>query len=516
MKLWEKKTFVISVISSLLWSLAAHFYAFSRLIVSHDSLHEFYLGAALQDGYTGVTWKIALGRFAVPVYQKLVRGMVTTPWLIGILALLFITLTVYVVARIFDLKKPLPIFLAAGILITNPSVFVMASTFITDLDINMLAMLLSAVAVWSWKEDKLLFWGFGALCICGVMSIYASYLSQTVALVMIVSILRLLDGESWKKVLVRGIGAIGMILLGIGLYALATAVICRVAGVALMEGTYNSITNVFTETTRNDLLNRIINSYRDVAHTLTDSMFGHADQISIPAVAAMAGALVMMIVKAVKARISALSALLIAVLLALMPIALDLTLIASCGLVHDLMKCAFVTAYLLPLVIALPGLHGSARLHCAASAVIMLCLGVMSWQYAVQANHVYLKKELESQFTKSTMTRIMTQLEQREDYVPAQTTLLFAGDMSHQVKMRRELTKYWTFIGLSSSSPIQSWRHYEPYLEYMMGIDVIYCDGDKRWEMITSQPVKDMPIYPAEGSIQMIDDVLVIKVGPVE
>ena len=246
-------------------------------------------------------------------------------------------------------------------------------------------------------------------------------------------------------------------------------------------------------------------------------MFGHAGSVNIPSIAALAGALVLVIVRAVRERISLPSALLVALLLAITPIALDLTLIASCGLTHDLMKCAFVVVYLLPLMLATPGLFGGGKIRRAASVVIAICLGVLSWQHAVQANHVYLKKDLESKFTMSAMTRIMTQLEQREDYVPAQTTLLFAGDMSHQIKERRELTQYWNFIGLSSSSPIYSWRQYEPYLEYMMGIDVAYCsDGAKRWELVTSQPVKDMPIYPAEGSIQMIDDVLVIKVGPVE
>lgn len=164
--------------------------------------------------------------------------MITTPWLIGILSLLFITLTIYAVARLFDLKKALPIFLAAGILITNPSIFVMASTFITDLDINMLGMMLSVVAAWCWKEDRLPIWICGVVCICGVMSIYASFLSATVMLVITVSILRLLDKEDWKKVIVRGIGAMAMILLGLGLYALATTVVCRVTGVALMEGDY--------------------------------------------------------------------------------------------------------------------------------------------------------------------------------------------------------------------------------------------------------------------------------------
>lgn len=210
------------------------------------------------------------------------------------------------------------------------------------------------------------------------------------------------------------------------------------------------------------------------------------------------------------------SAVLTFFLIALLPVAMDLSMIAGSGYVHDLMRCAFMLAYLLVLLLAEPVLYAARRIKKVGAALLVLCIGMVCWQYAVQANQIYLKKDFENRFTTSLMTRIMTQVEQREDYVQGETTLLFAGNLNDQIKERGELIQYWNYTGVGSNTPIQSWKLYEPYLEYMMGIEVVYCDGEKRWELVTSQEVKDMPVYPQEGSIRMIDDVLVIKVGTAE
>lgn len=513
MKLWDKKTFQYATLSAVLWSLI-HLYAFSRLMVSHDSLAEFYAGAELSNGYTGIRWKIALGRFVVPVYQKLFRGTVAAPWLIGLLSILFLALSVYVVVRIFDIQRKLPIFLTAAILVCNPAIFMTAATFIHDLDADMLALLLSTMSVWCWKENKPIFWIIGALCVSLCMGIYASYLSVAIVLVIFVSILRLLQCEQALDVMIQGLKAIAMILAGLGLYALMTYAVCRVTGVALIEGDYNSITGVLSQSTRNELLPRIAEGYKSVAKSLYYTLFGHGNSINAASVIAVVGGLFLLINRTIRGKMS--SAVLTFFLIALLPVAMDLSMIAGSGYVHDLMRCAFMLAYLLVLLLAEPVLYAARRIKKVGAALLVLCIGMVCWQYAVQANQIYLKKDFENRFTTSLMTRIMTQVEQREDYVQGETTLLFAGNLNDQIKERGELIQYWNYTGVGSNTPIQSWKLYEPYLEYMMGIEVVYCDGEKRWELVTSQEVKDMPVYPQEGSIRMIDDVLVIKVGTAE
>jgi len=512
-KLWDKKIFRYAMISAVLWSLV-HVYAVSRLMVSHDSLAEFYAGAAMNSGYTGITWKIALGRFVTPVYQKLFRGTVTLPWLIGLLSALYLGLTVYMTARVFSLKRALPIFMAAGVLITNPTVFLTAATFIHDMDVNMLGMLLAALAVWCWKEDSWLLWAVGVVCVSLCMGIYACFLSVTVVMVMFVCALALLDGEKPISVLVHGLKAIAMILAGLALYGVMALTVCRLTGVELVQGHYNSITNMVSQSTRDHLLERIVMAYQDVAGVLSREMFGHSGLLSKASITAILGGAAVIAVKAVRRKVGFFAGSMILVLMALVPVAMDLSLIAGYGLVHDLMKCAFVLAYLMVVILTEEMLYAPGKAKKAAGVLLTLCIAVICWQYTVQANQIYLKKDLENRFTASQMTRIMTQIEQRDDYVPGETKLLFAGDITHHVSHRSELNQYWGYTGVGINTPIQTWSLYKPYLEYMMGIRVNYCSGEERWALVTDQRVIDMPIYPQAGSIQMIDDVLVIRVGP--
>lgn len=514
-KLWDKKVFRYAMLSAALWSLV-HVYAVSRLMVSHDSLAEFYAGAMMNNGYTGITWKLALGRFVTPIYQKLLRGTVTLPWLIGLLSSVFMGLTVYVIARIFEMKRAFPVFMTAGVMMTSPTVFLTAATFIHDMDVNMLGMLLAALAVWCWKEDRWLLWLAGAVCVSLCMGVYACFLSMTVVMIMFVSILALLRGEKPMGVLVRGLKAIAMILAGLALYAVMALAVCRLAGMELVQGHYNSITNMVSQSTRDHLPERIASSYQDVARALGYEMFGHSGSRNLASVAVIAAGMAVIAVKAIRGKIGFFAGAMIVVLLGLLPVAMDLSVIVGTSITysHDLMKCAFVLAYLLALLLADGLLCEPGKTAKAAGAFIALCIAVICWQYTVQANQIYLKKDLENRFTSSQMTRIMTQVEQRNDYVPGETKLLFAGDITHHVSHRSELNQYWGYTGVGINTPIQTWSLYKPYLEYMMGIRVNYCSGEERWALVTDQRVIDMPVYPQEGSIQMIDDVLVIRVGP--
>ena len=51
----------------------------------------------------------------------------------------------------------------------------------------------------------------------------------------------------------------------------------------------------------------------------------------------------------------------------------------------------------------------------------------------------------------------------------------------------------------------------------MLNYPVNLCVGEERDEKVLSDPrVHEMPGYPSSGCIQMINDILVVKVGPVD
>ena len=217
-----EKRLLWAAVFTLLWGAVTYLYAFLNFTVSHDSLGEFYGGQRFNGDYLwGESWKIALGRFLVPVYQKLLRGQLTVPWLIGVLSLAGLVLIVCLLTRAFDLSAPAEVFLLAGSVVTCPAVFTAAGAYIHDMDSFVLAILMNVLAVVCWNTGNRRMLAPGAVCICVGLGLYQSDLSIAVMGVMALSLVRLAGGERAGRVLVRGLEAIGMILAGLLMYAVA-------------------------------------------------------------------------------------------------------------------------------------------------------------------------------------------------------------------------------------------------------------------------------------------------------
>ncbi len=160
----------VCLVSVLFWGLAAHAYVFFHNTFSHDSLTEF--NAAVY----GNDWKIQLGRVFVPAYRFLFRGDLNLPWLIGVLSLIFLYGSVYLTIRIFHIHRNIIMFLLGGIYCANLTVSATAATYINDLDSNMMALLMSVLAVFLWKKLKHGYlWGMLPVCI--FLGLYQSYIS---------------------------------------------------------------------------------------------------------------------------------------------------------------------------------------------------------------------------------------------------------------------------------------------------------------------------------------------------
>lgn len=53
-----------------------------------------------------------------------------------------------------------------------------------------------------------------------------------------------------------------------------------------------------------------------------------------------------------------------------------------------------------------------------------------------------------------------------------------------------------------------NWKH---YIYDYHGLWIGEVDNDEYLDIIDSEEFADMPLYPAEGSLQMFDDILVVK-----
>ena len=103
-KMWEnsrtmfdKKTLKESIIYTFVVGFIAHGYCFLNLLVSHDSLNDFYVYDR---------WERAnFGRIFYTIYISLTRGRIVLPWLIGILTLCWISVAVYLITKMLEMLE---------------------------------------------------------------------------------------------------------------------------------------------------------------------------------------------------------------------------------------------------------------------------------------------------------------------------------------------------------------------------------------------------------------------------
>lgn len=127
----------ISLLTAVFY-FSAYFYRFFTLGYAHDSL--------LIDQSIDMTWQIQLGRFLQPVYL-LFRGDIAVPYLIGLLAYLYLAAAICLVVDLLSLSSTLSISLVCMALCANTTLTRLHGTFHMMADSYMLALLLSVLCV---------------------------------------------------------------------------------------------------------------------------------------------------------------------------------------------------------------------------------------------------------------------------------------------------------------------------------------------------------------------------------
>lgn len=501
------------MLATMVWGLAAHAYGFLNFTISHDSLEALYSGAAETE------WKISIGRIFVTVYRLFTRGLLTAPWLIGVVSLVWIGLSVYLVACIFDKRANTFVVLTSGIMTVNLTVTALTATFLHDLDIDMFALLLMVLAVYLWKEYR---WGFlaGIIPVAFALGLYQSYLSVAIALIIIVSITDLMDGQRFKTVMLHGIKGIVMLAGSAVLYLLLMSLICNITGI-LLNDSYNSVSQMFDSSVSALFWNGIKSYYYWLMYFLSPATL-YASKLVGAANVLLAICMIVIVCTAIwSKRIGILEKLLLLLLGGLLPLGMNISCVLSQGVLHGLMMYAFCFVYLLALLLGewirknVPASKaGYAR---AAQLLMMAVIVLVIWNGIPISNAAYLKKDLERQQTLSLMTRVADRMDSLENYESGVTPVAFAGKIDMD-----EMPGFEAFEGdgnttgvqgLTANDQIKNYRDYEAYFKYILNIPVNLCEEETRLELWETEIVQSMPVFPEEGCMKMVDGILVIKMG---
>ena len=197
-----KRHWILAFVSSMIIGFLTYGYFMSNHFLTNDSLWNMYSDQNM----------ITSGRQFLQFACGL-SSYYDLPWLNGILAIFFLSLTAVFVIEGFDIRSDINSVLVAGLIVTFPSI---TSTFgyTYTVDGYMLATLLSTIAFFLANKKK---WGFiPAIILLGIsLGIYQSYISFTIILCILRLLLDIVDKVDTRTIFIKGIRFVGM---GIGSY----------------------------------------------------------------------------------------------------------------------------------------------------------------------------------------------------------------------------------------------------------------------------------------------------------
>lgn len=505
----------ICLAAALAIGMLSHGYALFQDSFSHDSLNAFFSNSE------ETIWMISLGRFLAPVYRAVFRGQIALPWVIGVTSMVWLGLSGYLIARLMNVRSNLSVLLILAILITNETITTWTGTYIFLLDVVAFGILLAVLAVWFWRNGKGMFMILpGIPLVAASLALYQSNVSVTITLIMMLSILDLLDGGSVVSVVKKGIFGVLMILGGGVVYYVSNEAVMDLTGVAASVSD-NSLNQALMSGM--SLFERLKTTFFYVKYeylspiTFWDWNIPMAALLLLGGLVAAISAVVLFRQKAAGAFVARIG--LCGVLVCLLPLGMNTATFLQ-GMNHDLMNFSVWFVYLLAVVIleryldSVP-VPGKKAISCVGAALVLVTM----WNNIVVANTLYMKKDLEKEGSIAMMTRVMGRLEAMEEYVPGETEVCFIGSRDLTGVTMQGFEKYAAMTGAWTSGPITGiveenhFNTYEDFFRYYLNEPVQLCDAEFKDRMEEDPRVREMKAFPNRECIQVIDGVVVVKMG---
>ncbi|MGM9603775.1 MAG: glucosyltransferase domain-containing protein [Faecousia sp.] len=486
------------------FGLVAHGFRYFNGNFNHDSLYSIYESSP--------DVNIAVGRFLRPVY-RLLRGGFTLPVINGFLSLFFLSLAIYLLTDILDIQHKGLLALTCGILTTNATISLMNATFLHDADSYMVSLLLTLAGVWIARRLKHGIY-YSTLFYFASLGIYQAYINVAIYVFLILALVRLLKGERVKKVYLDTVRYFLPIMAGMVLYYIGIRVTQHFTH--LSDGDYyNTLSNVtaFSLGSIFERLNTCIFSDAVWFFVPTAHAVGTVRAVNI-LMLALAAFLIIAIARC--RRLSAASVWGILGVLAAIPFGMNaITLISN--LYHALTLFALYLSYVCVLVLSelyleMAGDKKPAR-RGQWACTVLAC--VLVFDSCLFSNETYLKKELENDATLSTFTRIISRMESTPGFVPGQTRVAFVGLLLDGPLSYGRPGFNYVGTGLWQSYNTTYHDTYETYLCYYLGYPADCVDSSEIVEFEQLEQVAAMHPFPADDSVQMVGDVLVIKLSDI-
>lgn len=493
----NKLIFIVSFIAGL----PTHFYFYTHECLSPDAV---WAG----DIHVSGLWEVTLGRWGIQIID-LLRGGLVSRFLITVFCIFALSITTMLIVKMLKIKKYIIIALTAVLMVVIPQV---AETFmfIYCADSYCLAMLFSVLAVYFIYERKSIkHYIFSGLFVIISLSLYQSYIGVTVALCMILPIIKLLDREDKKEVLKDILKSIIIVAIVMLIYYGITRIILYILNASLAS--YGGANNIGISTIKY-LIPETVNAYKTFlkyffGESFIYNNFWHRDIINLILFIFTATNIIYIIIKN-KIYKDKLSLLLAFAILIMLPIGVNIINIIAPERENNLViGMSYVISYVFILKIA-DNLKNNKIADILRRATIT-CIGILLVTFVLSNNASYMARQKVYEHYYSTSMRILNKIENFEGY-NKNTQVLIGGI----IKYKPAIAKMGNgFI----SNDYETWKNYNGtrminnFYKNYMGTTIRLCNYKDYLKIVESEEYKKMSLFPYDGSVKMIDGILVVK-----
>ncbi len=497
---------------TLIFWLAAHGYRFLNNLYTGDTLNNVF-----QDD---ILWQRSLGRFLQPI-TMIFRGVITAPWLLFVIAVVEFGAAVFFLTLILDIKDSVTIFIICGVLSCNLALTCTNAAYTPWVDIYGIAFLLATLGVYLISQDKILGYILGILSLVGCMGFYQAYVDVAIGLVGIIIILELSAKKLDKKIIIKDIKMLGSVLLSGIIYAVAYKLVLKIHHVEEAVS-YNSLSGVgdYEGVSIGELIIGVYKAFFDylfhqgtfVSTYLLGKRVSNVWDIVIIAsvIVSFAFVIIGLFILGKKNKVPVWQMLIQAVGLVILPLALNFVYILSKGMEHELMIYSFYLVYVFYIVVFLKnevGIESTKWIKYLAFVPLVIIV----WNNIVFSNQVYFKLDMEDRAALSISTRMINDIENMDGYEPGVTPVGVVGSLNYSNNYLPVIYLTDVYVHGNYNTPFNYGSSIPIYWQVYLNSNVNLVQPDVNMDIVDK-----MPNYPEEGSIQYVDDVLIIKLSPKE
>lgn len=514
MKIW--KDFVgkakLPFAATFIIGFLTHFYMLANNYPNWDSVTSYVSG-----GYY-----LHVGRWFMSPVSK-ISTVYQMPAVNGVLALVYIALAMVLLIDMFDIRSRAVVIAICGITATFP-VVASSMSWVYLVDGFMASFLLAVLAVWLTKKFGVKGLLPGGLVLCFSLGIYQAYASVALALIILILLLETISCDV-RKVLQHTALYAGMTALGAVLYLVFLKIYLSKSGIQLSN--YQGVSDLGNMSIIG-MLKNIPGTYRPFL-----SEIRHGSEFSLTKLKLMATLVLIaitgvmclyLLVKKKAGRGEKAFAFAYCLLLVLvLPPACNLAMLISNATSYSMvMKMSYLIILWSPLVlierIAPVDLGKYAKAGYLVKGIVLLSVAYIMFGNYLEDNVAYLNTELRYEKAYGLCNRIALRIENLPEYNANQVSNVYIslvergpGEASAG---NTSLTDFYVsdISGTNGSVILMNEQAYVQFLNEHLGFHLAMADDDLKEIILSSEEYEKMDVWPAESSVAMIKDTIVIKI----